>query len=441
MPLPSPTDTMLAAELTPIVARERISSVDILRGFALLGILLMNIIEFALPINASYNPAVAGGSTGANLALWIFQYVLVDGKMRAIFSMLFGAGVVLLTSQTEKSGGATHVADIYYRRILWLLLFGVIHAYVLLWPGDILYPYALCGLLLYPLRKLSPRSLIIAGLLVLAVLVPKHLLEAHEINAMHAKAAETERVIASGQEPTQEQQKAQEQWQEKLKERKPDQAHIAENIKTMRGSYPAIFKFFVGLTTNLQSVFFYRWGFWDVAGMMLLGMGLFKLGVFSAVRSRRFYALMAVFGYGIGIPLNAYVAATLLASNFDVLRALTLATTYDVGRLAIALGHISILLLVYKAGLLKWLTSRLAAVGQMALSNYVMHTVICTLLFYGYGFGLFGQLQRVQLFGVVLAIWSFQLIVSPIWLRYFRFGPVEWVWRQLTYQQRLPLRS
>lgn len=140
----------------PVEAIERVEALDTVRGFALLGILLMNICSFGMPSAAESNPTVWGGATGVDFWFWWVQSVFWSGKMRALFSLCFGAGVIYLTTRAEARGASA--ADAYYRRTFWLMAFGIAHAY-LLWYGDILYPYALLGLLLYPLRKLSPRWL------------------------------------------------------------------------------------------------------------------------------------------------------------------------------------------------------------------------------------------------------------------------------------------
>ena len=142
---------VVVEESAPVAAAERISALDTLRGFALLGILLMNIVAMGMYGGAYDNPTVTGGATGLNLGVWAVLHVLAEGKMRCLFSLVFGASMILLTSRLEKHGNA---ADIYYRRTIWLILFGIVHAY-LLWMGDILYPYALCGLILYPFRKMA----------------------------------------------------------------------------------------------------------------------------------------------------------------------------------------------------------------------------------------------------------------------------------------------
>ncbi len=433
--------------VAPVAPSERISSVDTLRGFALLGILLMNIVGFALPNNAYDDPTIAGGATGINLAVWAVNYVLVEGKMRAIFSMLFGAGVVLLTSRAEQRGGEGRVADIYYRRCLWLLAFGLAHAYFL-WEGDILYGYAVVGLVLFPFRKLSAKGLLIAAAVVLAVLVPKNISEGLHIQSLREKAAAADAATAAGKTLTEEQREDQRHWTEKLKEMKPPASEIEKEIGEHHAGYWKLFMWRQKRVSRYESVGFYRWGFFDSAGMMLIGMALVKLGVFSAARNYRTYALMALAGYAAGLSINCYVAYRNIQIHFDAIgmlfrwtpHSLFMWLGYDVERLAVALAHVGVLMMICKAGALKWLTSRLAAVGQMALSNYLVHTLICTTLFYGYGFGLFGKLQRFQIYGVVLAIWIFQLTASKIWLRHFRFGPVEWVWRSLTYWKRQPMR-
>jgi uncharacterized protein len=185
-------------------------------------------------------------------------------------------------------------------------------------------------------------------------------------------------------------------------------------------------------------MFIYQGGVDDVLSMMLIGMGLVKLGVITAQRSNRFYLILALVGYGIGLPLNALLTYQLMINDFDMTKVvLFYFSTYNFDRLFIALGHAAVLMLICKSAK-AWLLAPLAAVGQMALTNYLMQSAICTTLFYGYGFGWYGQLERYELWYVVLVIWAFQLTVSPLWLRIFRFGPMEWLWRSLTYWKRQP---
>lgn len=422
---------------------QRIQSVDIIRGVALLGILMMNIPGFALPQGMDYYQAFAHpGDTNYTTNYWV--HVLFAGKMRALFSMLFGAGVILFTARKEASSGLS-VADLYYRRMLWLVVFGIVDAFLLLWRGDILYAYGLCGLLLFPLRNVSARRLALGAFLCFGFLAFKF--HWRFIETKHTREAYLNTVTLEKQQKklTEAQEADKKAWLGIEKKRKPDFEEMAKETKTMQGDYGAIWLYLLSKNVEAQSTFFYM-DFWDLLGMMLLGMALLKWGVFGGRLRRRTYLALLLVGYGIGIPLGIYAEQTALtafqnfaayidASEFGFYR-----TTYDLRRVLMALGHIGLIMLVFRSGLVPWLMQSLSAVGQMAFSNYVMHTLICTGIFFGYGLGYFGELQYYQLFYVVGSIWLVQLIVSPIWLRYFRFGPLEWLWRSLTYWQRQPMR-
>ncbi len=419
----------------PVRSEDRILTIDVLRGFALLGILLMNILSFSLPWAAEANPNVMGGTAGPNWWAWFLQVVVFDGKMRAIFSMLFGAGVILLTSRATPDA-----ADIYYRRNLWLMLFGMIHAYVL-WVGDILYYYALLSLMLYPIRKLSARTLISVSLLMIAIMTGNGLYEAYQIPAMRDRAVAALKMEKDGAKLTDEQKKDKEQWENRNKEWVPPAEELAKDANAYRGNYAVNFQRRSGIVQNLHSGPYYSTGTWDVLAFLLLGMGLFKAGVLTGERSTAFYAKLLAAGYGLGLTLNAVMAWRMAAANWEILASWQALGLYQLGRLLVALGHVALLVLIVKAGRMVWLTSRLAAVGQTAFSNYILDTLICTTIFYGgYGFGWYGKLERHQLYYIVAAIWTVQLIVSPIWLRHYRFGPLEWAWRSLTYWERQPLR-
>ena len=426
----------------PVRQEDRIHTIDVVRGFALLGILIMNILSFGLPEIAEWNPSGAGGATGINLAFWVVQVVLCDGKMRAIFSMCFGAGAILLTARAEgREGGSQGVnsADIYYRRLLWLLLFGMIHAY-LIWHGDILYPYALLGLLLYPFRKASPRALLIPAAVMLAMMIGNATYQTIGLRKMHDKAFAAEQKLKQGGKLTKEEEGAREEWRGRMKYMQRNDAEIKKETDAYRGNYLKNLERRASNTWNWHSSPIYGPGLLDMASMMLIGMALFRLGVLTGERSVGFYAKLAALGYAIGIPLHAYGVWSMIHWNFHPLSAGFGYMIYQPARMGVALGHVSALMILVKTGALSFLTSRLAAVGQMAFSNYITHSLVCTTIFYGFGFGLFNKLERHQLYYVVAAIWVFQLIASPIWLRHFRFGPLEWCWRSLTYWSKQPMR-
>jgi uncharacterized protein len=149
---------------------------------------------------------------------------------------------------------------------------------------------------------------------------------------------------------------------------------------------------------------------------------------------------MLAISYGICLPIGAFAAWKSWQQGFEPLQTLFTFSTYQLARVGMTLGHAALILLLCKYGVWPALRARLAAVGKTALSNYIAHSVIYGLVFYGYGFNLFDKLQRYQLYYVVLGTWIFSLVWSPIWLKYFRFGPLEWVWRSLTYWKRQPMR-
>lgn len=435
----SPTDRAHATgsepapeAVAPVSRTDRIQSVDVLRGVALLGILLLNILVFALPDMVGSNPTLLGKATERNVIVWFITTVLFEGKMRAIFSMLFGAGVYIFTARGEERRGGELVADIYYRRTLWLAAFGLAHGYFL-WPGDILFSYGIFGLMLFPLRKKSPRFLVTAGVLLLLVTIPFNLVSGHQLREMRARAEAAEALAKTGKPLTEEQKNDRKAWADRFKEMRPDPTAVQKEIDAHRAGYWAVFRHRAKEVARWNGNGMYRGGLFDIGSMMLIGMGLMKMGVFSATRSRRFYGLMALIGYGIGVPLTFWATNWRLSHHFDPEASLLSFLPYGVGRLTVASGHIGLVMWVCQAGVLTWLTRPLAAVGQMALTNYLMHSVICTLIFNGYGLGQFGQLERYQIYYIVLGIWVLQLILSPLWLKRFRFGPMEWVWRSLTY--------
>lgn len=424
----------------PVGTAERWFAVDALRGLAVLGILVMNIPFFGvLPVYAM-NPTLPEGASGWNQVFSAVSHVFFEGKMRALFSMLFGAGVILLTSRAERRGDGANAADVYYRRTIWLMIMGLLHAYFL-WDGDILFWYGVLGLLLYPFRKLSGTTLFIAGVVLTSLMMLQAVYQHHQFRTREADAKEAERRAAAGKALTDEQTAAREFWTARQRRlRPPTPREVEKRVKEFQDGYFEIFKRRASQLLATHGSGLYQMGVPDVLGFMVLGMGLLKLGVLTASRSTRFYALLTVCGYGLGLPLSAYEGQLLADHNY--LRSpdlLSFHLTYNSDRLLIALGHVGLLMTVIQIGLLRRLTNSLAAVGQMALTNYLTQSAICTTLFYGYGFGLYGQLQLYELTYVVLAVWALQLILSPVWLRYFRFGPMEWLWRSLTYVRVQPM--
>src|SRR5262249_22462492 len=214
--------------LEPVAACERFSSLDILRGFAVLGILLMNITSFGFPRNGERDLAAASG-WDPNLTVWVTTSVLVEGKMRALFSMLFGVGIVLFTLRAEEREGVAQGGAIFYRRALWLLAFGFLH-FTFLWWGDILSDYAVGALLLYPLRKLSPRLLLVCGMGLLVIASLRTIPRNWELEERRTAAAEANAAQRAGATLTAEQRDAQAHWDALMRRRQPNDTQIAREI-------------------------------------------------------------------------------------------------------------------------------------------------------------------------------------------------------------------
>jgi uncharacterized protein len=430
-------DGALAA---PVTKAARVESLDILRGVAVFGILMMNITAFGLLGQAYDNPLVDGGAEGLNLTVYKIINVGFEGTMRGIFSLLFGAGIVLLTERMEQAGAGIMAAEIHFRRMGWMLLAGFIHWALLLWYGEILFAYAMCGMLIFTLRKLPAKLQFAIAAVLLAGSVMMSNIRSQDMADVHAAASVATAAQASGAVLTAEQEAAIAGWAEVQSHFAPTPEGAAEQRAIHAGSWWSAVKNQFAFSYQFQWTDSPRWLLTDMIPFMLIGMALLQLGVLGAQLPARTYGLMLLGGYAVGLTLGFRELNLILASNFEPLGFAAAGETYQFSRLAMVIGHLGLLLLIIRSGAVGWLQRALGAVGQMALTNYLMQTLICTALFYGFGFGLFGQFERYQLYGVVAAIWLVELVWSPLWLARFRFGPFEWLWRSLTYWQRQPMR-
>lgn len=399
----------------PVSSAQRIEALDVLRGFAVLGILVVNIQAFALPSMAYMNPYAYGDLTGVNYGVWWFTHVVCDQKFMTIFSMLFGAGIVLMTSRSEARTGRS--AGVHYRRMGWLILMGLLHAH-LLWFGDILYLYGMCGLLVWLFRKQSIVVLFPLGLSMIAVGSGIMLLGGWSMPYWGEPAVQEFAQVWS-----------------------PSAETLQTELDAYRGSWWDQVLPRSTAALGAQTFMLMIWGVWRAGGLMLIGMGLYRLGVFQAARSRTFYATLAVVGLVSGMAISAYGVRWNDQRGWTVETGFFFGTQWNYwGSLLTAMGMVGALMFLYRCGSRARWHRPLAAVGQMALTNYLVQTIVCTTIFYGHGLGYFGHLQRWQLALVVVAILAVQLVYSPIWMSRFRYGPFEWLWRSLTYWKRQPLR-
>jgi uncharacterized protein len=423
--------------LAPLKKVDRIESLDIMRGIVLCGILLMNINGFGLA-HAYEDPTVSGGATSWNLITWMTANLFFEGTMRALFSLLFGVGMFILLDRFEKRGAGIEAANIYFRRLTWLLVFGLIHGYLLLWDGEILYNYALMGFFVFIFRNMSPKKLISSAILLFAIGAFWSYCDYKSDIKLVSDVALAKEYVIDSKPLTRELIEASQKWEQKEWEQSAE--GIAFYNDSMRKGYFEVVVFLAPINNYYNTYWTYRYDLWDILSMMLLGIGLFKFKILTAEKSYRFYGIMVLFGYGIGLTVNYFEIYNIYTNNFSYLSFSKTNITYDLGRVPVAMGHIALIMILCKLPILNWLKFRMSAIGKMALTNYIMHSIICMIVFTGVGFGLFGKLERYELLYVVISIWVFQLIISPIWLKYYYFGPMEWLWRTLSYQKRQPFK-
>lgn len=400
----------------PVHKKDRIISLDILRGIAILGILILNIQSFSMPGAAYINPMAYGNMTGLNKWVWMLSHVFGDQKFMTIFSILFGAGIVLFSENAERKIGRS--AGLHYGRTFWLLLIGLVHAHII-WHGDILVAYALCGFIVYLFRKLNPKVLLILGLLIIGVHTLIYLFFGFSMGFWPPESiAETNKS-----------------WL-------PAAEAIQREIAAYNGSFSqqvaqrSASAFFLETFVFLTSVL------WRAGGLMLVGMALYKWGVLSAKKSKAFYKKAFIISWLVGLPIVIYGVAQNYANNWSMEYSMFIGSQFNyLGSLFVSFGFICITMLLVKSKRLKGLKNRLAAIGRMALTNYLLQSIICAFIFYGIGFGLFGKVERIWQIAIVLGIWLAQFLWSLPWLQRYHFGPFEWLWRSLTYRKRQALKK
>ncbi len=396
---------------------QRHLSIDAVRGFAVLGILLMNIVGMGLPTFAYLDPSYWGLDGPADVWVWAVNYVLADGKLRGLFTMLFGASMLLIAERAE--GRRPGPAATHYRRMGWLLVFGMLHAYLLFF-GDILVTYAVAGMLIFPLRKLKPLWMIGLGAAILLALLAYSLSEANQIETLWTA------IRAGTATPAQ-----LAQWQEAQILIRPPRSLGEEEVRLMQGGFLEALQSRARVAMIMQLFIMPTSALPEALGQALIGAGLFRLGFFTLGWPNRAYGAVAAFGLLVALPITAALAWRSWSSGFDPgLRHLCEALS-ALPRPFVALAYASVLLMLVRAGRAVGLVDRLAAAGRMAFSNYLGTSIVTSFVFCGYGLGLYGALSRWELYIVVAGVWALMLLWSKPWLQRFHYGPFEWAWRSL----------
>lgn len=393
---------------------DRIATLDIVRGVAVMGILLMNIVSFAMPQPAYFNPAAYGGAHGLDLAAWAVTFVAIDGKMRGLFALLFGASMLLVIERADARG--ENGARIHLQRMVWLFLLGLAHLY-LVWPGDILTHYALVGLLAFLFRHQPTPGLVAIGLLCLLLGVVMAAILGTGALELHAAAFGPEGSDAARQT-----------WQAYEETYGvPDRAFIARDLAAHRGPFADLLTYrrLNEITPPLALLGFVGP---ETLGYMLLGMAGLRSGLLTGAWPPRRYARWAAIGFAISLPPSIALAALIVASDFDTRMVIMAAAVAAVAlHPVMTLAWAALIVRITLGG--GALVDRIAAAGRMALSNYLGTSLLCMGIFYG--LGLYGQLGRATLYLVIAAIWGMMLLWSRAWLDRFVFGPFEWLWRSL----------
>lgn len=405
--------------------QDRIFTLDVVRGVAVMGILAMNIVAFSMPFPAYMNPTAYGLESDADLASWAFSFVFIDGKMRGLFSFLFGASTLLVIERARAAGASA--ARVHYARMFWLLVFGLLHFYFI-WFGDILTAYAMTGLLLFFFRNCRVRTLLIWGAALLVVQTILVGMGAAWFNYLAAAVAggstdpvvvEEYRGFAMGFAPL-------------------DPQALADDLALGRGPWSGLVHDRLiehGLEPFATLPFFLA----ETLAYMLFGMAGLKSGFLAGAWEKARYRKWMVVGFAIGIPAYLALAYALVRAEFapEAVFTFAMAGTTPFRPFMIVAIAAAIILLARNGG---WLVDRIAAAGRAAFTNYLGTSIVMTLLFYGYGFGLYGALSRIELWLPVVAIWLLMLAWSKPWLARFRYGPFEWLWRSLSRGKLEPMR-
>ena len=429
----------MASAPAPVASDDRIGMLDTTRGIAVLGILMMNITGFGLP-NAYDDPTVWGGDSPADITVWRVMSLLFEGTMRGLFTLLFGASALLFLQRHASRTTSMKPADLYFRRTLWLIVFGLFNGYVLLWSGDVLFYYGIAGLVLFVFRNLSPRRLLILATALMLVQTTISVVEWHDFHQTQQQARAANARQANGHPLSGAELQALEAYSTLEADWRPNHDNLQAMVESIRDSYSSAFDVLKTHTWFMETQFFFRHGIVECLGMMLLGMALLKLGVLTGTAPTRTYFLMSIVGYAIGLTVNTFEIRQIEASGFAPETLVRSFMTYDLGRIPMTLAHLGTIALLCRMPLLSGVARMFAAAGQMALTNYLSQSALALFIFTGAGLALYGQMSRLELYYVVVAIWILQLVWSSLWLRHFRYGPAEWVWRSLTYWRRQPLR-
>lgn len=410
--------------IQPTQTLERIPSLDFLRGIAVLGILFINIESFAYPNPWSSWKYGYESAIDYDTRFWV--YFLTQGKFYTMFALLFGVGFVIFLERIQQKSKGLKAMDIYARRLLWLFLIGVVHAYFI-WDGDILYHYAICGFLLLPFRSIKSKTLILVVLFLASLL----LIKSYESVSKRKESAlkYTEALSVEKGERTEKDAKLIASWESRYSKKTPDLSPV-DMVKPT---------YLEGVKTTYQHLnvhkgeFYYQSLIISTLVVMIIGIMLFRTGIFSDYRSWKYYWAISISVLLIGVIINYLRYYHWTYKDHEPVIEIWKALLFTYPREILGIAYILVLNGLFQKYFKNVKLKIFTKVGRTALSNYIVQSMILGIIFYGYGFGMFNSLSRFELLGFVLAIWSIQIGLTYLWLRYHKQGPLEFLWRKLTY--------
>ena len=393
---------------------QRHISLDAMRGFAVMGILAMNIIGFAMPEWAYVTPAAYGTDTLADQIAWAFSFIFIDSKMRGLFSLLFGASMMLIIDRATANGESA--AQVHYRRMAWLALFGLAH-YFFIWFGDILFLYAIIGMIAFRFRNWPPARLIKVAIIIFAVGLAIWGVQFGGLQAFQFFATQPDASAGTAR-----------QFRELMA---TDLAfNIAPDLALHRGSYAAIVMDKIDAWSRPLISVVEASG--ETLPLMMVGMAMQKSGFITGDWGAADYRRWVKRMLPAGLLLTMVLAVWIVAVDFDRITALAVLYFWDgIPRMMLTIGYAALLIMLIDRYRKHPMLARVAAAGRAAFSNYLGTSIVMTTIFYGYGFGLFGHVGRTGLWLFVLGAWAAMLLWSKPWLMKFHYGPLEWLWRSL----------
>ena len=408
----------------------RIETIDAVRGIALLGIFVINLPDMAYPEDLVLYPGPPGVLGTLDQWALVLSEAFFSGKMRGLFALIFGISAALYLEKLRQSRGTTQAAKVFCRRLLWLGAFGLFNAYILLWWGDILFQYAVLGFLLIPMLHLSWRALlgIVLACMVLLCLPPA--LEHREMLELRSDYETVQADLDAGRSVEDEDLDIVDDWEDAVYDLRPDFGMTADAVEARSGGYFDAVRANAPAAFDEQTVLFVEEGIADILLFMTLGVLLVRIGYVGPDGVRRVPVVWAVALLLFGMGLSAIAGVRSFEQPLDPVAVPFWLLVFEFGRLPLVLGYLAVLAVVLsRPGMIRY---ALAATGRMALTNYLMQSVIGLFLFQGFGLGLFNSLSRFDLVGILCLVWIGQIAFSVVWLRYFRQGPFEWLWRSLT---------